>query len=134
MRQPARILRAVIIDHRWRFAIPIQHPAQKALDQETVDQEHAEADFAHPDQIRMAETRFSVRAVEAAKQDESSADRTPISRKLGFGFEDCEAEAVEKGTPGSPADVFFGVAGDDAAGKDEDGRDDTGEGAMGGSF
>ena len=96
-----------------------------------MDQEDAEADFAHPDKIRVAETRFSVRAIEAAKQDEGTADRPPIAREFGFGFEEGEAEVVEEGAPGSPADVFFGVAGDDAAGKDEDWRDDTGEGAVG---
>ena len=96
-----------------------------------MNQEDAEADFAHPDEVRVAETRFSMWAVEAAKQDEGTADGTPIAREFGFGFEDGEAEAVEIGAPGCPTDVFFGVAGDEAAGKDDDRRDDTGEGAVG---
>ena len=38
---------------------------------------------------------------------------------------------MEEGAPSYPADVFFGVAGDNAASKDDDRRDDTGEGAVG---
>ena len=99
-----------------------------------MDQENAEADFAHPDEVRVAETGFGVRAVEAAKQDEGTTDGTPIAREFGFGFEEGEAEAIEVRAPDCPSDVFFGVAGDNAASKDDDRGDDTGEGAVGEGF
>ena len=96
-----------------------------------MDQEDAEADFAHPDEVRVAETGFRVRAVEAAQEDEGTADRAPHAREFGFGFEEGLAQAVEVRAPGYPADVFFRVAGDDGTDKDDDGREDTDEGAVG---
>lgn len=83
-----------------------------------MDQEDGEADFAHPNQIRVAEAGFCVRAVEAAEQDERAADRAPIAREFGFGFEQVLAQAVEVGAPGCPVGVLFGETGYDAADED----------------
>ena len=66
-------------------------------------------------------------AVEAAKEDQGTAHGRPISRHFGFGFEDCQANVIEVGTPGCPAGVLFRVPCDDAAGKDDEGWEDLGE-------
>ena len=96
-----------------------------------MDQKHGERHFAHPDQVRVAEASFRVRAVEAPEQDQGPADRTPVSREFGFGFEDCLAEAVEVGAPGDPVGVLLGETGDDAAKEENQWRDDAGNGAAG---